>query len=68
MSNIKLSNYSNLEQLIDHEGLNVVLNELATICYEKAIHIRENWRDKNFAKVWDKNGSILSNAAIRVKP
>jgi pyruvoyl-dependent arginine decarboxylase (PvlArgDC) len=43
-----------LETMMDHRSLNSVLDVLATICREKAEHIRANWQDAATARPWDR--------------
>jgi hypothetical protein len=45
-----------LESLIDSLGLEQVLTAMATVCYDKAEHIRANWQDNATAGVWDAAG------------
>ena len=45
-----------LETLIDSIGVESLLTNLATVCYDKAEHIRANWQDNATAGVWDAAG------------
>lgn len=49
-----------IEELIDREGLGRVLEEIASICAEKAEHIRSNWQDPRLAKHWAKAGDAVA--------
>ncbi len=48
-----------LEQIIDREGLNMVLDAISEICFDKATFIAENWQDTKTAKEWTKAGNRL---------
>ena len=57
-----------LEQLIDTNGLSVVLNTLADICNLKAQHIEEAWQDRELARAWIRAAlaiGTVSNKVIR---
>lgn len=43
-----------LEQLIDENSLSGIMELIATICHEKADHLRANWGDRDSARVWTK--------------
>ena len=52
-----------LEQVVDKLGLDGTLAVLATICGEKAEHIRENWQDNVTARSWVAAGRRLDKVA-----
>lgn len=52
-----------LEQLIDQHGLVRVMEIIAGICYEKAIHVETNWQDKVLAGEWESNGNAIDSLA-----
>lgn len=49
-----------LEQLIDKHGLTAIIDLICQICYEKADHIRLNYKDEPLAKLWEDSGHSLS--------
>ena len=49
-----------LESMIDAHGLDVVLGEMADICYEKSLHVQSTWRDKVLQQAWKKLGDRLT--------
>lgn len=53
-----------IETLIDKHGVGNLLNSMANVCFEKAIHIRENWQDVSLAKDWDKNGQKIARIIL----
>lgn len=55
-----------LELILDRHGLANVLRMLAEIAGQKAEHIATNWQDASTAKRWDKAGSLLDLAAVKV--
>lgn len=48
-----------LEEIVDHVDLATTLAMLAGICYDKGIHLIENWNDRGAAKEWEKMGDKL---------
>ena len=48
-----------LESLIDKYSLCGVVALLGSIAAEKALHIEENWQDRNGIKAWLKAGKKL---------
>lgn len=54
-----------LELIIDRIGLANTLAALATVCYAKADHIRENWQDNMTAKVWQREAYRLDAESAR---
>lgn len=50
-----------LERYVDCLGLSETIELLATICEEKAEHIRENWQDQSTAQTWDKDAKALND-------
>jgi len=55
-----------LEILVDNTSLGYVLTELATICEEKAEHIRATYQDRALAHVWDKAGIKIEKVSDKV--
>jgi hypothetical protein len=49
-----------LETMIDTVGLSNTLYALASLCSDKAEHIRSNWQDETLAKHWDKRNNALT--------
>lgn len=43
-----------IEPVLDLNTMDCFLDALALVCSSKADHIRENWQDEKYAKVWDK--------------
>lgn len=56
-----------LEALIDRIGLPNVVECLASVCGEKAEHVRVNWQDARAAKSWGAAETHLNRAAERVR-
>jgi hypothetical protein len=54
-----------LEQLIDKLGLAAVLKTIASICSEKADHIRASYSDEALAYDWDRAAIAVSNCVTR---
>jgi hypothetical protein len=52
-----------LEGILDRHGLHGVLDMLASVCAEKAEHVRSNWQDEGTARMWDRRATKLSNFA-----
>lgn len=52
-----------LEDLVDSNGVKGVLLEIVDICYQKAIHIDENWQDENLAMEWEDLALEIDNFA-----
>ena len=52
-----------LEAMVDANSLSAVLEALATVCDEKANHIRENWQDGITARPWENAGARLAKLA-----
>ena len=52
-----------LEQMIDQEGLDVVLAAIREVCYAKANHIAVEWQDVRLAKLWLAKGIRVNSAA-----
>jgi hypothetical protein len=55
-----------LEQYIDMHGLDFVLAGLASVCREKAEHLRSNWQDERSAKQWERKADIVDRAVERL--
>jgi hypothetical protein len=53
-----------LEGIIDRSSPSHVLQSLSEICFEKAIHIRENWQDEKLAKQWEQTGSKIARIIL----
>lgn len=51
-----------LEAFIDKSNLLTVIRDLEAVCYAKAEHLRENWRDEQTAKVWEQAAAKLEQA------
>lgn len=62
MQNLK----DKLESLIDSNSVATVLEAMSQICYEKSLHIQENWQDKSTAKHWDKAGNDISKLQDKI--
>ena len=56
-----------LEELVDRWTLGGLLNGLATICAEKAEHVRSNWQDDEMADQWSRDGGRIARTAYRVE-
>lgn len=52
-----------LEQDIDARGLDVVLADIARICWEKADHIRTSYNDRATSAAWARAGTSIRRAA-----
>ena len=61
------SDHDILEELVDQHSLATVLEALATICYGKAAHLRENWQDASSALEWDRAARYLDGKASVAK-
>lgn len=55
-----------LERIIDAITLPQVLDLISNICYEKAQHLAENWQDNRSAKLWEKNGNLISKTSPKI--
>jgi hypothetical protein len=55
-----------LEQMVDMTSVAAVLESLATICHEKADHLREAWQDRGSARTWDKDGKRIQALSAKV--
>lgn len=55
-----------LELMVDRYSVAEVLEALASICREKADHIRTNWQDNATAKEWDKRANALEKVHDRI--
>lgn len=55
-----------LEMMIDKNGLSDVLDAISVICAEKAEHLRTNWQDKNAARDWTKASNLVDVTTNRV--
>jgi hypothetical protein len=52
-----------LENLIDTHGLTAVLETLADIASEKAVHIAVNWQDNKLAVLWTRTAARIETTA-----
>ncbi len=53
-----------LETLVDKHGLQAVVDELSSICNEKADHVRVNYQDTPLAKEWEQDADTLHSISI----
>lgn len=56
-----------LETAIDAIGLDSLLHDMASICGDKAEHIRVNWQDKSLAYKWEAIAIKLDAVGRHVK-
>lgn len=57
-----------LERIIDRVGLELALEWIAEICWEKAEHLRTNWQDQGRqSKDWDRDGRIIATTAGKMR-
>ena len=54
-----------IEHILDQTSLDAVIDALATVCWEKADHLRSNWQDDMSAKVWERKAKALAKLATR---
>ncbi len=52
-----------LEKMIDSGSLAGLLENLETVCHEKADHLRTNWQDETAAKAWEFVARRIATAA-----
>lgn len=62
-----MTNYEQLERVIDEQGLGQTIDAISAICREKAEHLRVNWQDKEQAKLWDRNAKRLESAWAKLE-
>lgn len=57
-----------LEALLDQPGMTVpaLLYALASVCSDKAEHVRANWQDEALGKAWDRAQTIVEKAADKM--
>ena len=55
-----------LELIVDREGLGNVIDLLGEICDDKAEHLLTNWQDKAAAKHWTHDGRELGKLRPRL--
>jgi hypothetical protein len=55
-----------LEGIVDRSTVKHILETLATICQEKAQHIRENWQDRELAKEWQHTAMWINSIVQKV--
>jgi hypothetical protein len=68
IKNENLKWFSDMEKIIDSEGLVAILNSLGTICYEKADHIKTTYpNDKELCRQWERVGSKIYIASDESK-
>jgi hypothetical protein len=53
-----------IEKLIDEKSVSEVLAAIATVCFEKAQHVRESYLDKVLAEQWEANGSKVARIIL----
>jgi hypothetical protein len=51
-ANLTATEKTELESLVDHHSVEVVLYALSEICGEKSEHIRHTWQDEALRKRW----------------
>lgn len=56
-----------LEAMIDRDGLEAVIDRLAGICREKEEHVLSNWQDNRLARQWTKRAVLLDKAVDQVR-
>lgn len=54
-----------LEKYVDAHGLKAVVEAIAEVSHDKAVHIAENWQDVALAKIWHMRGHLLSVAVSK---
>jgi hypothetical protein len=59
---------NDLEHLIDQHSLSAVLDAIQEICFDKAVHVAENWQDTALAKKWNKCANHLNSAIVKIEP
>jgi hypothetical protein len=62
-----VSTQDELEALIDRIGLSNLLEDVCSVCHEKADHLRTNWQDDAAAKAWEHAAKTIETAANRIK-
>jgi hypothetical protein len=55
-----------LEQLVDDANVADVLDELATVCFAKADHVRTAWQTPQLAAEWERAGHDIERLAERL--
>jgi hypothetical protein len=60
-----IAHESALEDLVDRYGLTAVLMMLASICTDKADHIRSSYSDATLANSWDGASVAVANTCTR---
>lgn len=58
-------NYT-IEKLIDCEGLETVLDSIASVCIEKSEHVLSSYNDKILSVQWKKAAMAIFSAVNRV--
>lgn len=54
-----------LEDLIDgYSDMQGMICDLASICYEKANHLMDNWQDKAGADEWERLGDLFQSLEV----
>lgn len=52
MSELMQADVDLIEEMIDRVGMAKLTDAIVRIAEGKAIHVEENWQDRNLAKVW----------------
>lgn len=55
-----------LEHMIDSVGLSNVIAALASVCQDKALHIRDSWQDEPLARLWAKQAGLIDRCGAAV--
>jgi len=63
---VNRSELAKVEDLIDRHGVDGLIDAIIDICYEKEMHVRENWQDHRLANSWQKVASILEKVNERI--
>ena len=53
--------------ILDAKGLDWLIEQLASLCHEKAEHLRSAWQDAPSAKAWTRDAQKLERLARRVE-
>ena len=55
-----------LERLMDGSSLLRIIEALATVCRNKAEHLRTNWQDEIAAKSYEKDAAKLDSLSTKI--